>query len=286
MFGITLISFFIVRLVPGDTVTALLGSNYNEEQAAILREKYGLDQPLYVQYFIWLSNVLRGDFGYSSFTNQAVLDAILERIPVTLELATLSVLIALLIAIPLGTMAALNRNNFFDYSASFLGMIGISVPNFWLGTLAILFFSLHLGWFPSEGFVPIQDGIFANLKSMILPAVALGTTVGAVTMRMTRSSLLEGVSKGRWIWKHGLKNALIPVITVVGIQAGYLLGGSVVIEQIFSLPGIGQLALQAISNRDYALLQGTILFIATAFVLINLIVDLIYGILNPKIRYD
>ena len=299
MFGITLISFFIVRLVPGDTVTALLGSNYNEEQAAILREKYGLDQPLYVQYFIWLSNVLRGDFGYSSFTNQAVLDAILERIPVTLELATLSVLIALLIAIPLGTMAALNRNNFFDYSASFLGMIGISVPNFWLGTLAILFFSLHLGWFPSGGFVPIQDGIFANLKSMILPAVALGTTVGAVTMRMTRSSLLEvlgeeymkmarakGVSKGRWIWKHGLKNALIPVITVVGIQAGYLLGGSVVIEQIFSLPGIGQLALQAISNRDYALLQGTILFIATAFVLINLIVDLIYGILNPKIRYD
>ena len=178
-------------------------------------------------------------------------------------------------------------------------MIGISVPNFWLGTLAILFFSLHLGWFPSGGFVPIQDGIFANLKSMILPAVALGTTVGAVTMRMTRSSLLEvlgeeymkmarakGVSKGRWIWKHGLKNALIPVITVVGIQAGYLLGGSVVIEQIFSLPGIGQLALQAISNRDYALLQGTILFIATAFVLINLIVDLIYGILNPKIRYD
>lgn len=299
LFGITLISFFIVRLVPGDTVTALLGSNYNEEQAAVLREKYGLDKPLYTQYIIWLSNVFRGDFGYSSFTNQSVLDAILERIPVTIELATLSVLIALLIAIPLGTMAALNRNNFLDYGASFLGMIGISVPNFWLGTLAILFFSLHLGWFPSGGFVPIQEDLFANLKSMILPAIALGTAVGAVTMRMTRSSLLEvlgeeymkmarakGVNKGRWIFKHGLKNALIPVITVVGIQAGYLLGGSVVIEQIFALPGIGQLALQAISNRDYALLQGTILFIASAFVLINLIVDMIYGLLNPKIRYD
>lgn len=298
LFGISLISFFIVRLVPGDTVTAMLGANYNEEQAAVLRMKYGLDQPIITQYLIWIGNVLQGDFGYSYFTRQPVLETILERLPVTLELAILSVLFAVCIALPLGTIAAIRRNSSVDYSASLFGILGLSIPNFWLGTLMILFISLKLGWLPSGGFISFIEDPIANLKNMTMPTIALGTTVAAVVMRMTRSSMLEvigqeyikmarakGVRNTRLIWKHALKNALIPVVTVVGIQIGYLLGGSVVIEQIFSLPGIGQLALQAISKRDYALLQGTILFIATAFVIINLIVDIIYAFLNPKIRY-
>ncbi|MCP3031600.1 ABC transporter permease [Halobacillus sp. A1] len=298
LLGISVVAFFMVRLVPGDTVTAMLGNSYTPDQAEALRSKYGLDEPLIQQYFLWLGNVLQGDFGYSQFTNTPVLDAILARLPITIELAVLSVLIAIIIAIPLGTIAALRRNSKFDYGASMFGLLGISVPNFWLGTLMILFLSLYAGWFPSGGFVGLSESIIGNLRSMLLPAIALGTAVGAVAMRMTRSSMLEvtnqeyikmarakGVSNERLIWRHALKNALIPVVTVIGIQAGYLLGGSVVIEQIFGLPGVGQLALQAITNRDYALLQGTILFIASAFVIVNLIVDVIYGFLNPQIRY-
>ncbi|WP_102345104.1 ABC transporter permease [Bacillus sp. Marseille-P3661] len=298
LFGISILAFFLVRVVPGDTVTAMLGSNYNEEQAAILRAQLGLDQPVIVQYGIWIGNVITGDFGYSNFTNQPVLTAIIQRLPVTLELTVLSVLFAVVLAIPLGILAAVRRGSGIDYSSSFIGILGISVPNFWFGTLMILLFSLGLGWVPSGGFVPLSEGLIENLKTMVLPSIAMGTTVAAVAMRMTRSSMLEvigqeyikmarakGVSKGALIWKHALKNALIPVVTVLGIQTGYLLGGSVVIEQIYSLPGIGQLALQAITNRDYALLQGTILFIAGAFVVINLLVDIIYGLLDPKIRY-
>ncbi|GKV65892.1 MULTISPECIES: ABC transporter permease [Sporosarcina] len=299
LFGISVLAFFMVRLVPGDTVTAMLGTNYNEAQAEILRQKYGLDQSIIVQYGLWIMNVVKGDLGISSLTNEPVFDILLTRLPITLELSFISILFALLIAIPLGTIAALKRNTPVDYGASFFGMFGISVPNFWLGTLMILYLSLHLSWLPSSGFVPLSDGVWANIKTMIMPGIALGTSVGAVTMRMTRSSMLEvlgeeymkmakakGVTNSRLIWKHGLRNALVPVVTVLGIQAGYLLGGSIIIEQIFSLPGIGQLALQAISNRDYSLLQGTILFIASAFVLINLAVDIIYALINPKIRYS
>jgi peptide/nickel transport system permease protein len=298
LLGISLIAFFLVRLVPGDTVTAMLGANYNEEQAAVLRAKYGLDQPLIVQYTLWITQVLQGDFGASSFTNQPVLQSIMERLPVTLELTLLSILLAVVIAIPLGTLAALKRNSALDYGASFFGMLGISIPNFWLGTLLILFLSLKLGWVPSGGYVAFLEDPAENLQRMVMPALALGTAVSAVVMRMTRSSMLEvigqeymkmarakGVPNSMLIWRHALKNAMIPIVTVIGIQAGYLLGGSVVIEQIFSLPGIGQLALQAISNRDYALLQGTILFVASAFVMINLLVDILYAFLNPKIRY-
>ncbi|WP_153732380.1 ABC transporter permease [Sporosarcina obsidiansis] len=299
LFGISVLAFFMVRLVPGDTVTAMLGTNYNEAQAEILRQKYGLDQSLLVQYGIWIMSVLKGDLGISSLTNEPVIEILINRLPITLELTVISILFALLIAIPLGTIAALKRNTPVDYGASFFGMFGISVPNFWLGTLMILYFSLHLSWLPSSGFVPLSDGIWMNLKTMIMPGIALGTSVGAVTMRMTRSSMLEvlgeeymkmakakGVTNSRLIWKHGLRNALVPVVTVLGIQAGYLLGGSIIIEQIFSLPGIGQLALQAITNRDYSLLQGAMLFIASAFVLINLAVDIIYALINPKIRYS
>lgn len=298
LLGISIIAFFLIRLVPGDTITALLGVNYNEEQAAILRAKYGLDKSLITQYVIWLKNILKGDLGVSFFTREPVFGSIIERLPVTLELMFISFLYSVFIAIPLGTVAAVKRNSTLDYGASFFGLLGVSVPNFWLGTLLILFFSLKLGWFPSGGFVSFFESPLENLRYMFLPSIALGTAVGAVVMRMTRSSMLEvlgqeyvkmadakGVTNKRLIFYHSLKNAFIPIITVIGIQMGYLLGGSVVIEKIFSLPGVGQLALQSITNRDYALMQGSILFVASGFVIINLIVDIIYAFLDPRIRY-
>jgi peptide/nickel transport system permease protein len=298
LFGISIIAFFLIRLVPGDTITALLGANYNEEQALILRAKYGLDQPLPVQYLIWLKNVLAGDFGISFFTKEPVVKIIMERLPVTLELMLISLLYSVFVAIPLGTIAAVKRNSATDYSASVFGLLGVSIPNFWLGILLIAFFSLHLRWLPSGGFVSFGVDPLENLRHMIMPSIALGTAVGAVIMRMTRSSMLEvlgqeyikmadakGVTNRRLIFHHALKNSFVPIVTVLGIQMGYLLGGSVVIEKIFALPGIGQLSLQAITNRDYALLQGCILLIATGFVVINLVVDIIYGFLDPKIRY-
>lgn len=298
LIGISIVAFFLIRLVPGDTVTALLGANYNQEQAAALRADYGLDKPLVTQYLIWVKNLLKGDFGHSFFTNQAVSSSIMERLPVTFELMIMSFIYCLVIAIPLGAVASLKKNSLLDYLATIFGLLGVSIPNFWLATILILVFSLHMGWFPSGGFVSFFADPIANLRYMFLPSIALGASVGAVVMRMTRSSMLEilkqdyiemarakGVSQKILIISHALKNALIPVITVLGIQMGYLLGGSVIIEQIFSLPGIGRLALQAITNRDYILMQGSILFVAAGFVIINLLVDLIYALINPQIRY-
>ena len=298
LLGISIISFFIVRLVPGDTVTAMLGAHYSEAQAEALREKYGLDRPLVTQYAFWMGNVLQGDLGRSAFTGQPVAAAILERLPVTVQLVTISILFALCVALPLGILAAVRRGGVSDFSVTFLGLLGISVPGFWLGTLFILWFSLHLGWFPSGGYILWSVDPWENIRHMILPGIALGGAVAAVIMRMTRSAMLDvlgedyvklarakGMPRRIWIMKHALRNALIPVVTVTGIQAGYLLGGSVVIEQIFSLPGIGMLSLQAINNRDYALLQGTVLFVGVCFVLINLLVDLLYAWLDPRIKY-
>ncbi len=298
LIGVSVISFFIVRLVPGDTVTAMLGAHYSEAEAEALRVKYGLDRPLFAQYAYWLGNVVRGDFGQSAFTGRPVLEAIAERLPVTLQLVAISIGLAILFAVPLGVAAAVKRGGPVDALATFVGLFGISVPGFWLGVLMILLLSLTLGWLPSGGYVSWSRDPIANLRHMILPGLALGAAVAAVIMRMTRSAMLEvlneeyiqmarakGAPRFVVIVKHALRNALIPVVTVIGIQAGYLLGGSVVIEQIFSLPGIGLLALQAINNRDYALLQGTVLFVAVCFVLINLLVDVLYAWLDPRIKY-
>lgn len=298
LIGISIVAFFLIRVVPGDTVTAILGANYNPEQAEILRAEYGLDKPLLNQYLIWISNLFKGDFGQSFFTNRGVLASIFNRLPVTFELMVMSFIYSVFIAIPLGAVASLKKNSLLDYSATFLGLLGVSVPNFWLATIFILVFSLYLGWFPSGGFISFFEDPLLNLRYMALPSLALGASVGAVVMRMTRSSMLEvlkqdyiemarakGVGQKALIISHALKNALIPVITVLGIQMGYLLGGSVIIEQIFSLPGIGRLTLQAITNRDYILMQGSILFVASGFVMINLIVDIIYALINPQIRY-
>lgn len=299
LLGVSLVAFFIVRLIPGDTVTVMLGARYSEELAASLRGKYGLDQSLPHQYMIWITNVFQGDLGDSLFTRKPVLDSILERLPVTLELTFLSLIFAITVGVPTGILAAVKRNSWFDQVVTGVSMLGISVPAFWLGTLMILFFSLQLGWLPSGGYVKLTHDVGENIRHMIMPAVALSFAVSAVVMRMSRSAMLEvinmdyidlarvkGVSPRRLIVVHALRNALISIVTVIGIQAGYLLGGSVVIEQVFSLPGIGRLVLEAITNRDYILLQGVILFISFVFVVINLIVDLLYAAINPKITYS
>jgi peptide/nickel transport system permease protein len=297
LLGVSILSFALVHLVPGDPVTTLLGTRYTEDRAETLRREYGLDQPLPVQYLRWLGKVVQGDLGTSTTTGQPVREAMAERLPVTVQLVGWSLSLGLLLAIPLGTLAAVHRGKKEDHLASVTGLLGLSVPNFWLATLLILFFSLHLGWLPSGGYRPLSDGLGAHLRHLILPALALGGAVAAVILRMTRSAMLEvldqdymlmarakGVPPFQRIVGHGLKNAFIPVLTVIGIQAGFLLGGSVVIEEVFSLPGLGRLTLQAIQNRDYALVQGCILFIATAFTLINLAVDIAYALLNPKLR--
>lgn len=298
LLGISIVVFFAVRLIPGDYATITLGTQYTEEAAALLREKYGLDQPLIYQYLLWLKGILTGDFGFSYISNQPVLSLLISRLPVTLELTLLSLFMAVLVGVPMGYWAACKRNKLPDSLVTVTGLLGISIPNFWLGTMMILLFSLKWKWFPSGGFTPLSDGLGANLRSMALPAVALGMAVSAVVMRSSRSAMIEvtdqeymkmakakGLSGIPLITRHGVKNTLVNVLTILGLQAGSLLGGSVVIEQIFSLPGIGSLALQSINNRDYLVLQGTVLFIAVMFVLINLIVDLLYCIVNPQIRY-
>lgn len=298
LFGISIVVFFAVRLIPGDYATITLGTQYTEEAAALLRQKYGLDQPVIYQYLLWLGGILTGDLGYSYTSNTAVAELLLNRLPVTLELTVLSLLFAIFVGIPMGYWAACKRNRTPDTVATVTGLLGISIPNFWLGTMMVLFFSLHLKLFPSGGFTPLSEGLGANLRTMCLPALALGFAVSAVVMRSSKSAMIEvldqeymkmakakGLAGIRLVMKHGVKNTMVNVLTILGLQTGSLLGGSVVIEQIFSLPGIGSLALQAINNRDYLLLQGTVLFIAAVFVLVNLAVDLLYCVVNPQIRY-
>jgi len=297
LFGVSLVAFALVRLVPGDTVTAMLGPRYNEKEAQALRQEYGLDKSEPEQYVMWLGKVARGDLGKSRFTGTPVTEAIAQRLPVTLELASLALLIALSVGIPLGTLSAMHRRGPADYAANIGGLTGISVPGFWLGTMLVLVFALGLGWLPSGGFVPISRSVGENLRHMILPAIALGGAVSGVVLRMTRSSMLEVLERDHvrvarakglpWrsvVVRHALRNAFIPILTVIGIQAGYLLGGLVVIEQVFSLPGIGRLAFQALGNRDYPLFQATVLFIAGSFITINLVVDLLYARLDPRLR--
>ena len=298
LIGISIVVFFAVRLIPGDFATITLGTQYTEEAAAALRERYGLNQPLVLQYFIWLKGILTGDFGYSYISRKPVLSLLASSLPVTLELASLSLLMAVLFGIPMGYWAACRRNKAPDAVVTVTGLLGISIPNFWLGTMMVLLFSLRMRLFPSGGFVPLTQGLGANLRCMLMPAVALGMAVSAVVMRSSRSAMIEvldqeymkmakakGLSGISLIWKHAVKNTLVNVLTILGLQMGSLLGGSVVIEQIFSLPGMGSLALQAISNRDYLVLQGTVLFAALMFVAINLVVDLLYCVVNPQIRY-
>lgn len=299
LLGVSIIAFLLVRIVPGDAVTAELGLHYTEARAEELRAEMGLDQPVIVQYGRWLADAVRGDLGESHYYDQPVTRAIADKLPVTLQLAGMALGLAIVVGIPLGVAAAVRRGGWADYLCSSLGVLGVSVPAFWLATLLILLFAYTFPVMPSGRFVPLAQDPLANLRHMAMPAIALGAAVAAVVMRMTRSSMLEvlnadyvrtarakGLPGRRVIFRHALRNALVPVLTIIAVQTGYLLGGSVVIEMVFTLPGVGLTAFQAATNRDYFLLQGVILLIAFAFVLIHLVLDLLYGAVDPRIRLD
>ncbi len=300
LLGVSVLTFLFIRLIPGDAIAARLGTStaLSPEQLASLRAYFGLDQPLYQQYWTWLTSLLRGDFGYSIRTGRPVLVEITERLPATLELATAATLIAVIIGLPLGLLSALRPRSRVDVIARIGGLIGLSLPSFWLGTLIIVLFSLYLRWLPNTGgYVDFVRDPVGNLALIVLPAVTLGVALAAATMRMTRSAMLDvlGADYVRTAWakglpgaliirRHVLKNGLIVVVTLLGIQVGQLLGGAVVVEEIFSIPGVGRMLLAAIVQRDYALVQGGVLVIAILFVLVNIVVDLLYGYLDPRIR--
>ena len=272
----------------------------SDTQRASLEAYYGLDVPPVEQYFSWMGNVLTGNLGMSIRQGRPVVDLIIDRFPATLELAIISVIIALLIGIPMGILSAIYRNSALDIFARLFAMVGLSIPNFLLGTLIIFVLSVYFGILPTSGnYVDLTEDLSLNLQQMIFPALALGTSFASSVMRMTRSSMLEvmsedyirtarskGLHERIVLQRHALKNAMIPVVTLVGIEFGYLLGGAFIVEQIFAIPGIGRLLINAITQRDYALVQGVTLFIAVNFVVINLIVDFAYTLLDPRVTYD
>lgn len=297
LIGISIISFFLLRMVPGDVVDSILGAEYGDPAVeAEMRRYYGLDQPVHLQFVDWFGGLLQGALGYSYRTGRPVLEEIMVRFPSTAQLALTSLVVSVFIAIPLGVLSAVRRNGFLDAASRFISLLGLSIPNFWLGILLISVFAVHLRWLPSGGSIPFEWS-WDYLKFLLLPAITLGTSMAAVTMRMTRSSLLEvlgqdyirtaeskGLTPRTVVGLHGLRNALIPVVTVVGIQAGALLGGTIVVEQVFSWPGLGTLVVQAIGNRDYTVVQGTVLFLAAFFVVVSLLVDILYIYLDPRLR--
>jgi peptide/nickel transport system permease protein len=300
LWGVSVVVFLLVHLLPGDAVQMFLGTQVAlaPQQMEELRRLFGIDKPLPLQYLDWIGRVVRGDFGVSLRTGQPVLPTILARLPLSIEITVLALITALAIALPMGVVAALRRGTLIDALVSIVGLIGLSVPNFWLAAmLLILLASLPIA---SVGvYVKFTSNPIANLTVMTLPAISLGVSLAAVIMRFVRSSLLEvlgedyvrtarakGLVERIVIDRHALRNALIPVITVIGFQAGYLLGGTVVIEEVFALPGMGRLALDAIGQRDYPVIQGVVLLIAGLFVLTNLAVDVLYSVIDPRVRYQ
>ena len=305
---ITFVVFVMMQSVPGDPVVALLGDAYTEEDAIKMRELYGLDKPVLVQYFIWLGKVLTGDWGASILTGRPVLNDVLVRLPVTLELIALSMAVALVIAIPAAIIGALRQNTWADYTATSVAMIGVSIPEFFIGVLLLLIFSFGLGGLlPSSGWVYLPGtcptmvcgvSLWGNLQHIAMPALALGVGRAAILTRLLRASMLEvirteyvttarakGLSERPVVLKHALKNALIPAVTVMGLQVGFLIGGAIVVETLFAMPGLGTFGIDAIIARDYQQVQGFALITAFAFVVINLLVDLTYTFLDPRIRY-
>jgi len=301
IFGISVLVFGLMRFLPGDIVSLMVNPDnpMPEDQRETLRRMFGLNEPIYVQYLRWVGGVVQGDFGVSLRMSRPVTTLLFQRLGVTVELAFLSVAFSALIAVPLGVLAAIRPNGLLAMVAQVLGLVGLSFPSFWIATMLLLVSSLYFDWQPELIWVsPFKDPI-ANAQQMFLPVLSLSLALIAVVMRMTRSAMLDVMSqdyirtaraKGHReqivVWRHAFKNALIPVMTVIGLQIAGLLGGAVVIEQIFGLPGIGWLILNAIYQRDYPVVQGGVLFVAVGFVLINLLVDLLYSYVNPRIRYS
>lgn len=299
LFFVSVLVFVVVRVLPGDPALIIMGTEGSPEATARLREAMGLNRPLPVQYADWIGDAARGDLGRSIQYDVPVTSLILSRLQVTLPLTLLAGGFMIVAAIPLGVFAATRHRRFADYVTMILSQLGVAIPGFWAGLLLILLFSVRLGWVPSGGFDGWGEGVWPAVKSLLLPAVALGFFQFAVLARTTRSAVLEvlreeyvrtarakGVGEGKVLFRHTLGNAMIPIITVAGVQLGQLMAGSIILESVFYLPGLGRLALGAISARDLPVVQGVVLFVASVIVMINVAVDLLYGFLDPRIRYE
>jgi peptide/nickel transport system permease protein len=289
--------FGLQQLLPGDPAKILAGEDQDPQLIAYLQAKLHLDEPLPVRYGYWVWGVLQGDLGESVRTQLPVLDLILQKLPVTLELAVLAFLVAVLIGIPAGVVSAVARGSAWDHVANLLSLWGLSTPNFWLGILLIMLFSVHLGWLPASGYVSPFEDLAGNLAAMAMPAFVLGNAIAAVLMRHTRSAMLQvmssdyvrtarakGLNERTVVIKHALRNALTPIITLGALELGTLLSGAVLTEQVFTIPGFGKLIVDAVFNRDYAVVQGVVLFTATTYILLNLMADLAYFWVNPRLR--
>jgi peptide/nickel transport system permease protein len=294
---VSMLIFGLQQLLPGDPAKILAGEDQDPQLIAYLQAKLHLDQPLPVRYGYWVWGVLQGDLGESVRTQLPVLDLILQKLPVTLELAVLAFLVAVLIGIPAGVVSAVARGSAWDHVANLLSLWGLSTPNFWLGILLIMLFSVHLGWLPASGYVSPFEDLAGNLAAMAMPAFVLGNAIAAVLMRHTRSAMLQvmssdyvrtarakGLNERTVVIKHALRNALTPIITLGALELGTLLSGAVLTEQVFTIPGFGKLIVDAVFNRDYAVVQGVVLFTATTYILLNLMADLAYFWVNPRLR--
>jgi peptide/nickel transport system permease protein len=297
LFLASILVFAGVRALPGDPVLALAGEQRDPAVLQQIRHKYGFDQPVPVQYVKWLGNALQGDLGTSTKSGLSVSQTILDRIPITLELAALSVLFAVVLGVSAGIIAAVKRGSLADYASSSIALFGLSIPHFWLGLMLILLFAVQLRILPASGYVPFFDDPIENLRHMVMPAFVLGTGFSAIVMRQMRSSMLEslgadyvrtarakGLSEREVIGAHALRNSLITVVTLVGLQLGALISGAVITEQIFVIPGFGKLTIDSVLQRDFAMIQGVVLVAAAGYVLVNVAVDLLYSVLNPRIR--
>lgn len=299
LFVVSIVIFMIIHLTPGDPASMILGEEATHEEIQELREQLGLNLPLATQYFHWIGNAVTGDLGTSYFMKQPVMDAILSHLAPTFSVAVIAGFISLLISIPIGILAASRRGTNTDRTVMGFSLLGMSVPSFLLGLFLILLFGVKLQWLPVAGYQPITSGFFEHIKYLILPAIALGSMHAALIARMTRSSLLEvlnmnyiktakskGVSEFWIMMRHTLRNAFLPILTVIGQTFGSLIAGAVVTETIFNIPGIGQLIINSVERRDYAVIQGVVLFVTCTYVLINMIVDLLYGVVDPRVRLN
>lgn len=296
LFLVSVAVFSMTLLLPGDPTLSMLGENASLADRVALRDRLGLDLPLPVQYLRWAQNVVAGDFGRSLRNGEPVSEMLLQRVPATTQLAIMAIILAILIGVPFGIIAALNRNSFGDVAATSVGMFAMAMPSFWLAMLLVMMFSIQLRWLPPSGYVPFLRDPMDSLRLMLLPAVTLGTILAGLILRQTRTSMLsvlsadyvrtaraKGMSERRTILRHALRNALIPIVTVVGLQMGALLGGAAITESIFSIPGLGQMVVDGIFNRDFPAVQGAILVIVTAILFLNLAIDIAYSWIDKRV---